>query len=104
MIEEESDLTNEQFAQVREATLGVHFGYPACCIAAFIETNGAAGNPLGGTVDEGTGFIPCPEHAQEIIDGKTTLKNLIEEREHSVPFPNELLQSIVPLSFLDTRL
>lgn len=69
--------------------LGKHFGYPACCIATFHSMTGAMGNPLGAKASQGTGFIPCPTCAQKVLDGQIWLEDLITERQHSKPFPND---------------
>ena len=77
--------------------LGIHFGYPECCRKTFNTMVGAVDNQLGGMASAGTGFIPCPEHAQQILAGEIKIEDLIIDRQHSVPFPecndNEALES-----------
>lgn len=83
------------------APFGKQLGYPECCIKAFclqppellkkiIEPSEVdimrynAGCMKG----EFTGFIPCEEHAKEIISGKRTLESLITDRDKTFPpFP-----------------
>jgi hypothetical protein len=70
--------------------MGKHFGYPECCINQFIETYGAMeASEERKIASSFTGFIPCDIHAKEILDGKTTLSNLITNRQEKTPFPND---------------
>lgn len=68
--------------------LGKHFGYPECCIESFERTMGAVGNPKGAEAGNGTGFIPCPSCADKVNKGEIKLEELIHNRKHSLPFPN----------------
>lgn len=82
------------------APFGKELGYPECCIKEFCEQPPELlkGNPtqddliryetacVNGTF---TGFIPCKEHAKQIVDGKITLQSLIQNRNKDFkPFPN----------------
>ena len=67
--------------------IGRYYGFPECCIESFMQTMGALGNPLGAEAGNGTGFIPCPKHAQQVIDGDIKLEDLINNRECETPFP-----------------
>jgi hypothetical protein len=67
---------------------GEHYGYPSCCIEAFID------NPIEKTeaqlsVNNSTGFIPCPEHAEMIWRKEITLESLITNRKCLTPFPKD---------------
>ena len=68
--------------------LGIHFGYPECCRKTFKTMMGALGNPLGAQAGQDTGFIPCPTHAKQVLNGEILLEDIIENRLHSLPFPN----------------
>lgn len=82
---------------------GKKYGYPICCINAFVAQPPSqlklSGNKkdnelrfkmghLNGTF---TGFIPCLIHAKQIQAGKIKLVDLIDEQERTVPapFPND---------------
>ncbi len=82
--------------------LGKELGYPDCCIKEFCEQPPVLLNHSKPTKDDKrrykagcingqfTGFIPCKEHAKQIVMGKITLKSLIENRNPKfLPFPNE---------------
>lgn len=73
--------------------IGKYFGYPLCCIQAFEVILVNAGrkkpeqrNPL---VHKHTGFIPCPDHAKQILEGKITLESLISGRICPHEFPED---------------
>lgn len=66
--------------------MGRYFGYPSCCIAFFVnEFPFAAYKTLD--VHENKGFIPCPDCAKKIQEGKETLSSLIKNRKCVTPFP-----------------
>lgn len=71
---------------------GKEFGYPQCCIDDF------CGRTFFSEADEnqqkvgenGFGFIPCPEHAKQIVEGTIKIESLIKNRNPDfAPFPNE---------------
>lgn len=74
---------------------GVMCGYPQCCIDSFVEFGvnypAVIRSPEQlkiGKLDYG--FIPCPDHAQQIIEGKINIEDLIQNRDSSLkPFPHE---------------
>lgn len=68
--------------------LGKYFGYPDCCIKDFIK-HGSDQTVDQWAVHRGTGFIPCRLHAQDIVEGVYSLESLIQNRQHSLPFPFE---------------
>lgn len=89
--------------------IGEALGYPACCIEQFcnLPPQLMKGTPtpsdklrleasyLNGVY---TGFIPCTEHAKQIIEGKITLHSLIDKQkrannqEYYIPeFPNAMM-------------
>jgi hypothetical protein len=93
---------NDWFQQ--NAPIGKELGYPACCIKEFCDLPPELMN--GRIVTEVdrmklkaayigklfTGFIPCAEHAKQIIEGKITLASLIKDRSiFFPPFPNHQL-------------
>lgn len=83
------------------APFGRELGYPECCIKAFcdqppallkgrlptqIEKDRYKAGCING---EFTGFIPCAEHAKEILIGKISLHSLIKNRNPIfLPFPH----------------
>lgn len=80
--------------------LGKALGYPDCCIAAFCSQPPELLNHTGPSADDRlrlkaayvngkyTGFIPCTEHAVQILSGKITLASLVQKREPQFPpFP-----------------
>jgi hypothetical protein len=72
---------------------GKFYGYPSCCIKSFISTsipNRTASQLL---VHNGSGFIPCPECAEKIIMGQTTLEQLITNRFCSTEFSSKNIQT-----------
>ncbi len=64
---------------------GEWFGYPKCCIHYFdsgeviTEDQYMAANY--------TGFVPCPDHAKQVLKGDVKLEDLIKSRKCEVPFP-----------------
>lgn len=66
---------------------GVFFGYPACCIDAFV-------NPFTPLLDRTAmvrtatrnGFVPCEKHAHKLMAGTATYKGIMKGRVCSVGF------------------
>lgn len=85
------------------APFGRELGYPECCIKEFCDqppallkknlgkaTKDDKRRYKAGCIDGVfTGFIPCKEHAKQIVMGKITLQSLIQNRNKDFnPFPN----------------
>jgi hypothetical protein len=85
------------------APLGNDLGYPECCIKEFCDQPPIVLKQMKGRMSkedkrrytagcingEFTGFIPCKEHARQIVMGKITLLSLIKNRNNMFPmFPN----------------
>ena len=83
------------------APFGKQLGYPDCCIKEFCDQPPALLNNSKPTKEDQrrfkaahlngkfTGFIPCKEHAKQIITGKITLMSLIKNRSSEFGiFPN----------------
>lgn len=82
---------------------GNKYGYPKCCIDAFVAKTPSQMKASGATQSdrmryeaahingEYTGFIPCTMHAIEIKKGKITLLDLIDKNKRlaPIPFPND---------------
>ena len=68
--------------------LGEWFGYPRCCIDYFLISAGAMLNDEGAEAGMNTGFIPCPNCAKKVLDGKIKLGDLIKNRKAPDAFPN----------------
>lgn len=79
---------------------GIFYGYPSCCIKNFEnnllqpchERNKIYNLNL--KVSNKTGFIPCNEHTQQILDKKIVLEDLIVSRICCTPFQNNKRTSI----------
>ena len=67
---------------------GKYFGYPECCIQDFIQFY--LKEKLRTDEQEKVkcfGFIPCHQHALDILTGKITLEAIIlSSRQHHKPF------------------
>lgn len=61
--------------------LGRHYGYPECCIRAFIRRMEAidAGHDPGPPRVAVQGFVPCPAHAELILAGSSRRAVTIED-------------------------
>jgi hypothetical protein len=70
---------------------GNYYGYPQCCIDSFTNLfDPKTRSEEQEKVHWDSGFIPCREHALEILAGKTTLEALIlPTRQHPRPFKTE---------------
>lgn len=73
--------------------LGVHFGYPMCCIREFLD-NHEAEFAIRERASAYTGFIPCVAHARQIVRKEITLESLIQDRRERVPFPDGCLRAL----------
>lgn len=82
------------------APLGHDLGYPQCCIDAFCDQPPQLLNVVGvnnndrlrykaACINEKfTGFIPCTNHAKQILAGEITLISLLKNRKNDFPpFP-----------------
>lgn len=72
---------------------GKRFGYPKCCIQAFIERNIDDDNIIPPNrvqirVGNGTGFIPCSYCCWKVISGKCKLEDLLKDRKERRQFPD----------------
>lgn len=73
--------------------MGIYFGYPACCIFNFLKRYDAIHTGKDITTIEqsrvsGSGFVPCQEHAQQILKKQITIHELISQnRKCKKPFP-----------------
>ena len=66
-------------------TLGIYFGYPNCCITNFCNDLLNEKDCSHRNID-GSGFVPCEKHYNEIKNKKTTLKDLVKNRICDVEF------------------
>ena len=67
---------------------GHYYGYPPCCIQAFIDRYKKNEKPSEylRTAGNGTGFIPCEKHAELILKNKITISDCICGRICEKPF------------------
>ena len=70
---------------------GEYFGYPKCCVDQFVEDiiNCNKISDLRENAGQGTGFIPCDEHANLVVNCGKPLKSLINGRACPTAFPHE---------------
>jgi len=69
--------------------LGIHLGYPVCCVNEFndlCEAGHMPGKLAGKGPWSGTGFIPCAAHREQIRNG-VSVEALITNRRSRYPFP-----------------
>lgn len=76
---------NEQ--QMYWALTGFFYGYPTCCVEHFIQHAPVRTEAQEAVTNDGHGFIPCPDHAEQILVGKITKESLITDRACSNPYP-----------------
>jgi len=80
--------------------IGEYYGYPKCCIDNFMA------NILTGKMRKpeykdnikaanGTGFIPCNKHSEQILKRDINLEDIIHNRSCELPFPNDKGKQIV---------
>jgi len=67
---------------------GEFFGYPKCCVKAFLLRVSGKKTKDKQLEAARAGFIPCAKHADKILKGEISLDNVIENRVCSVPFNN----------------
>lgn len=67
---------------------GRYFGYPECCICAFVDTLGAMGASRARVGATTQGFVPCEEHARQILGG-ASVESLLRNRACPTAFPQE---------------
>ena len=65
---------------------GEFFGYPKCCVKAFLRRVSGKKTKDKQLQVARAGFIPCAKHADKILKGETILENVIENRVCSIPF------------------
>jgi hypothetical protein len=78
---------------------GKRFGYPECCIEAFLirnedDDNIIPPNRVQKRVGNGTGFIPCSYCSWKVISGKCKLEDLLKNRKERVKFPQSSLDVV----------
>lgn len=58
--------------------LGVFYGYPRCCINEFC--NDIINDRFPNRSIDGSGFVPCKKHYEQIRKGELNLSDLIKNR------------------------
>jgi len=66
---------------------GHYYGYPKCCIDHFIKKRVKHGS-INDQAGNGSGFIPCDNHATQIINKQIKLEDLISNRICEKQFPD----------------
>lgn len=72
--------------------IGKYFGYPDCCIQwqkSQVENNSFELNETQHKINQGFGFMPCPECAEKVLKNETTIQGLIKNRICKTPYPFE---------------
>lgn len=75
---------------------GKRFGYPECCIRAFIDRNIdddniILPNRIQRRVSNGKGFIPCSYCSWKVLSRQCKLEDLIKDRKERRQFPETSL-------------
>lgn len=65
--------------------LGIYYGYPKCCINAFIVSHSRNDSFV---VECEGGFVPCDKHLDMITFGYCNTSDLIQNRKCEVMFPH----------------
>lgn len=100
ITKEDLERLQKKWFEINEPS-GKALGYPTCCIKEFCDQPPELLKRLGeptkddkrrykaGCINgEFTGFIPCKNHAKEIIAGSISLSSLIKDRDIDLsPFP-----------------
>lgn len=63
---------------------GMYFGYPICCISEFLECNEFSEDQLK---VRKYGFVPCISCTKRILNGLTTIEDLIQNRVCKTNYP-----------------
>jgi len=79
----------------KQIKYGKRFGYPECCIEAFVKRNIdieddddiIGPNRIQIRVSNNTGFIPCSYCSWKILSRQCKLEDLIKKRKYRKPFP-----------------
>lgn len=78
---------------------GNRFGYPQCCIDAFVhrnidDDNVILPNRIQIRVANKKGFIPCSYCCWKVLSGQCKLEDLITNRKERKPFPETSIDVI----------
>ena len=87
-------MTIEQLAKTTDlqwVALGKHYGYPDCCIVDFCMTHWTARTINQEKVHNNQGFVPCPNCADKIVEGKAKIEDLIVDRKSKSPYPVDIM-------------
>ena len=70
---------------------GTYFGYPECCILAFVnkQKKFARPNKTQCKIGKHKGFIPCMPCCRLIMQGHICIEDLIQNRECELSYPND---------------
>ena len=85
---------------------GLYFGYPECCVVAFVNKKKKfiGPNKTQKKIGKKRGFIPCMPCCRLIMKGHICIEDLIQNRECELSYPNDngkrILQSRVCKSII----
>jgi hypothetical protein len=83
---------------------GKFFGYPECCTKYFLDTRSRHSREEIVNKNSKNGFVVCPDHARQIEEGKTKIKDLIQNRICKTPFPKQNYELKDLEDFVDSNL
>ena len=69
---------------------GIFYGYPECCISEFIQikpNKRTRAQRMAQRIYKYSGFIPCHDCSNKILEGKETFESLIKHRICRHEFP-----------------
>ena len=76
-----------------KSKVGEYYGYPKCCIDQFVENmysdrRNNIHNQMSYKASKG-GFVPCIEHAEQILCREINIADLIVNRQCKTKFPRD---------------
>lgn len=84
-------LTYEEY-RGNKSKVGEYYGYPKCCISQFMEIcgNRNKNDKYAINYKAGSGgFIPCTNHAHQLLNKEIKIKDLIINRKCKTQFPRD---------------
>jgi hypothetical protein len=80
----------EEVVDLDDETIGLYLGFPNCCVKSYIATDNEdflkvytdAQKEIHGWR---RGFIPCPRHAEKVVNREISLESLIQNRHPDLP-------------------
>lgn len=75
----------------KQRVMGEYYGYPQCCVDEWCASHPLffSERPDVQQMASQEGFVPCIKHSEEIMEGKTKVEDLIQNRICPLPFPEQ---------------